>query len=245
MNDEIDYSIHYKRWHKGTDEEYVAQSKLYGRLLNKVINNIPKDGKVLDYGCGSGLLVYFLTKQFLNVEGVDASSHQIETGLAHGLPVKHLPVLEYPKWAEDHKNYYDAIFLFDVLEHVPVVEQIAFLRKLVGTLKQSAPIFIKVPNANSLMAARWRYIDWTHLSSFTECSLDFVCLNSGLKNVAYLDDETSLSPRYPWLPRWGLRNFYLRRLGRAIWRIYLGAEIGQEVNNVKLGINLFAKATKA
>lgn len=244
MVDQIDYSIHYKRWHKGTLDEYEVQAKLYDHLLHGAIKAIPKSAKILDYGCGSGLLVYYLREHFDDVEGVDASVQQVTSALEHKLPVRHLPIDSFPNWADSHGDAYDVVFLFDVLEHIPALNQIDFLRQLVGTMKHGAQIYLKVPNANSLLASRWRYIDWTHLSSFTECSLDFVCLNSGLSNVEYLDDETSLTPRYPWLPRWGLKNFYLKKLGRAIWRIYLKAEIGREADKIKLGINLFARAIK-
>lgn len=244
MVEQIDYSIHYKRWHNGSPDEYDAQAKLYDHLLHDAIKRISKSAKILDDGCGSGLLVHYLRQHFDSVERVDSSVQQVASALVLKLPAKHLPLSDFAGWADLHDDAYDAVFLFDVLEHVPISNQIDFLRKLVGTMKHGAQLYLKVPNANSLLASKWRYIDWTHLSSFTECSLDFVCLSSGLASIEYLDDETSLASRYPWLPRWGLRSFYLKKLGWAIWRICLKAEFGREADTIRLGINLFARAIK-
>lgn len=226
-------------------EHFEAVANTYGTLLNTIIESIPSSAKILDYGCGSGLLTYFLRKRFESVIGVDASSQQVNVAKKIGLPVELLSVNDFNAWCESHAQSFDVIFLFDVLEHVPVNSQIDFMRKLVQTLKTNGYIYIKVPNANSLLAARWRYIDWTHHSSFTECSLDFVCLNSGLTDLQYFDDESSLKPRLAWLPRWGLRRYYAKVFFRSIWKLYLKIELGSQADAIKVGYNLFLRARKA
>ena len=105
-------------------------------------------------------------------------------------------------------------------------------------------MFLKVPNANSLLASRWRYIDWTHTSSFTEASLDFVCLNAGFTNITYLPDDSSGRPRRPWLPQPGLARYHLRGLFRSLWKLYLISELGSaQAKPISVGYNLFAKCT--
>jgi len=244
MATNIDYSIHYRRWHKDSIDHFEAVSNTYGKLLSPVLYSIPLSAKILDYGCGSGLLTYFLTKRFEDVIGVDASSQQVETGKKIGLPIELLKICDFKRWCESKEQIFDVIFLFDVLEHVPVSSQIDFLRELVKTLKTDGNIYIKVPNANSLLASRWRYIDWTHHSSFTECSLDFVCLNSGLTNLQYLDDESSLQPSLPWFPRWGLRQYYVKIFFRKLWKIYLKSELGSQADSINVGYNLLLQASK-
>jgi len=245
MTKDIDYSIYYNRWHKDSVEHFEEVAKTYGRLLNTLIESIPSSAKILDYGCGSGLLTYFLKKRFEYVIGVDASSQQVNVAKTMGLPVELLSVDDFSQWCESKIQSFDVVFLFDVLEHIPVISQIEFMRKLVRTLKTHGEIYIKVPNANSLLAAIWRYNDWTHHSSFTECSLDFVCLNSGLTDLQYLDDESSLKPRLAWVPRWGLRRYYVKALSRKLWKIYLKSELGAQADAIKVGYNLFLRARKA
>ena len=244
MSDKYDYSIQYRRWQSGSGKELNQSLRTYDRWIGHLIKEHPPVSAVLDYGCGFGTLVYYLQTRFHNVYGVDASEEQIAVAAANGLPVCFLPVTEFLSWCNERKDVFDIIFLFDVLEHIPVTEQIRFMRHLTGTLRRNGTIYIKVPNANSLLASRWRYIDWTHWSSFTECSLDFVCLNSGLDRIEYMDDESSMTPRYWWVPRWSLRHFYMKWLFRTIWKTYLRAELGSQATAIKVGYNLFARARK-
>lgn len=244
MTNKIDYSINYKRWHDGSAEELIVAAKMYERWIGPLVSQHPTSSKVLDYGCAFGSLVYYLKQRFDHVQGVDASEEQIEVARSHDLPVHFLPVKEFSCWSEKNTGTFDVIFLFDVLEHIPAPEQIDFMRSLSRTLKSGGTIYVKVPNANSLLASRWRYIDWTHCSSFTESSLDFVLLNSGIDDIVYFNDESSITPRYWWIPRWGHRHFYLKSLFRRLWLIYLRAELGRQADEIKTGYNLFARAKR-
>jgi len=237
---DIDYSLHYRRWNSTTPEFYEQQANFFSRLLSNELSKFSSDCKVLDYGCGYGLLTYFLTGKFKDVIGVDASKQQIEAGLTRDLPLLYLPVHSFPSWCDENQLSFDLIFLFDVLEHIKSEDQIFFMRKLVLLLKPGGSIYIKVPNANSLLASRWRYIDWTHLSSFTEASLDFVCLNSNLIEPKYLQDDSSLLPHLFWVPRPSILRVYLKIFLRKLWKLYLWSELGPQVKDISVGYNLFA-----
>jgi SAM-dependent methyltransferase len=241
---DIDYTIHYRRWHATTREHFAQQALLYKNLVGEIVSGLPKDSQILDYGCGSGLLSFYLSQEFSNVVSIDADPHQITVAKGMGLNANVLAVEAFDEWVAENSDHFDVIFLFDVLEHVPVNSQISFLRGLCSTLKHGGQIVVKVPNATSLLAARWRYIDWTHTSSFTEASLDFILLNAGLSQPEYLTDDSSLRPRMPWLPRPSLARYYLRGLLRSMWRLYLFAELGDQVKGITVGYNLFAKATR-
>lgn len=241
--DAIDYSIHYRRWHSEDDAHYELVAKKLHRWLEPHLRDIAPTARVLDYGCGFGLLLNYLCTRFPNASGVDASSQQVEVARRRGLDARHVPIDAYADWAQTHSEQFDVIFLFDVLEHLPPGEQMQFLHRLVGTLKPQGTMFLKVPNASSPLASRWRYIDWTHWSSFTEPSLDFVCLHAGLQDIRYLNDDSSVRPRWHWLPRWGLRHYYIKNAVRAFWRLYTDSEVGER--NVHFGLNLMVRATRA
>jgi SAM-dependent methyltransferase len=241
---EIDYTIYYRRWHENTPEFFAAQAPMFRRLLSGIVVSLPKDAQVLDYGCGYGLLSFYLKQEFQDVLSVDSSPQQIAVAKNMGLNAKVVAIEAFESWAASQAGRFDAIFLFDVLEHVPVNLQIAFLRTLSSTLKLEGQLLVKVPNANSLMATRWRYNDWTHTSSFTEASLDFVCLNAGLTQPVYLPDDSSMRPRLPWLPRPSIARYYLRVLLRSLWKLYLYAELGDQVKQITVGYNLFARTTR-
>lgn len=244
MSDEIDYSIHYRRWHDESEAHFAKVAQQLDAWLAPAIAHLPRDAQVLDYGCGFGLLTNYLLQRFPKAQGVDASEQQVSVARGRNLPVTHVPIADFAEWAQRHEGAFDVIFLMDVLEHVPPAEQIRFLRRLVATLRPQGQIFIKVPNASSLLAARWRYIDWTHLASFTEASLEFVCRHAGLDDFVALPDDSSPRARLPWLPRWGMRHYYVKQFVRWLWRQYIRSEIGADERHVHLGLNLMLRATR-
>lgn len=244
MQDDIDYSVYYRRWHNESDQHFDFVARHLTQWLGPQIAHLPAGARVLDYGCGFGLLTHYLRQRFAGAEGVDASAQQVEVARRRGLPVELVTVEAFAAWAEDRRARYDAVFLFDVLEHIPPAEQLRFMRLLAATLRPGGEMYIKVPNANSPLAARWRYNDWTHHASFTECSLEFVCVHAGLGNLQALVDETSTPARWPWIPRWGLRHYYVKHFVRWLWRLYLRSEIGSDERHVRLGLNLLVKAQR-
>ena len=240
----IDYSVYYRRWHDESPGHFDKAAAHLAHWLGPSIAHLPADARVLDYGCGFGLLTSFLRGRFPDTAGVDASAQQVAVARGRGLPVTQVTVEDFPAWALERLDHFDAVFLFDVLEHVPPASQMAFLRRLARTLKPGGEIYIKVPNANSLLASRWRYNDWTHGSSFTECSLHFVCHHAGLGELTLLDDDSSGRLRWPWVPRWKRRRHYVKAVVRWLWRQYLRSEMGDEANQLPLGVNLMARAKR-
>lgn len=245
MTTKINYSLHYKKWHSGSPEEYIMRLPFYEKLLNKELDKIRKGSLFLDYGCGYGHLVFYLLKKGFSVQGVDSSLEQVTHAKSANLPVDHVNVDNFPRWCSTNKNKFDVIFLFDVLEHVPALEQIEFLVLLSSTLKSEGVIYIKVPNAHNIIASHWRYLDWTHVSSFSVYSLDFVCENAGLKITKLLTDDSSLAPNYWFIPRPGVLRFYLRASVRLIWRMLLYVELGRAAWKLPVGSNIFVKAQKS
>ena len=240
---EFDYSLHYARWHENSPEYFEQQAHAFDSWLSPSLEGLPADSRILDYGCGFGLLSYYLRKRFDCVASVDSSAEQIAIAKSRGLNAAVVAIEEFESWTTAHCRCFDVIFLFDVLEHIPVGGQIKFLSLLRSTLSEKGCIFLKVPNANSMLASRWRYIDWTHTCSFTEASLDFVCLNAGLDNITYLPDDSSARPRLPWLLRPGLIRYHLRNLFRWLWKLYLFTELGEQAKTISVGYNLFARCT--
>ena len=241
---EIDYNYHYAKWHDGSDQDYSQASANYHYFMNDIISEIPENSKILDYGCGTGCLVHYLAQKFTDVIGIDADASQIRVGQNRGLPISQVDLEHFEGWCKNHLDTFDVIFLMDVLEHVPKAAQITFLQTLSSVLKHNGLMYIKVPNANSPMAARWLYIDWTHSTSFTEHSLDFICHHGKLSIDEFLPDETGIEPRLKVLIRPKLKYYYLKKIIRLIWRLYLKSE-GENISDKNLlNKNLFVKCIK-
>ncbi|MEU5836793.1 methyltransferase domain-containing protein [Streptomyces diacarni] len=102
--------------------------------------HIPREGRVIDYGCGYGRLTAHLTELgYPHVTGVDPSRAMIERGLRErpGLALRHQPGLPLP----EADGSFDAALLFAVLNCVPddssqraVVAELARVVRPGGTL---------------------------------------------------------------------------------------------------------------
>ena len=179
-------------------------------------------------------------KGYINTVGIDTSSQQVEVAKSHGLPAEYVP--DTDAWLLDRESTFDAIFLYDVLEHIPVSHQIDFVVGIFRALKPKGVLYLRTPNANSTFAGRYRWGDWTHHCSFTEHSLDFVLFNAGFTNIEVKED---FSGKYPiWLPRPSLFGI-LRSIYYVIRRLQAIAEFGpRQGRKIPLTINIIGIAQK-
>ncbi len=243
---EIDYSLHYAKWHDHSDAHYAFNAAFYARLLRPVLPMLPLDSRILDVGCGSGLLVHALLELgYAQSRGIDSSAQQITVARQRGLPCELSEAAHIHRLADTRPGELDAIFLMDVLEHVPVAEQMALVQALQRLLAPGGRLVVSVPNANSSFASRWRYLDWTHQCLFTEHSLEFVLLNQGFTDIRFLPYEYGEAPRWPYAHRPAFWVAALRRLVRGFRRLEAIGEMGRQGLHVPLGPNLLAVARTA
>jgi predicted TPR repeat methyltransferase len=197
---------------------------------------------VLDVGCGMGFALLTMKHLgFTSLTGVEVDAGQVASCQAKGLNVEQAP--DTISWLRDRPASADLILCLDVLEHVPVLQQIDFARAIRSALSDSGLLICTVPNANSALAARWRYNDWTHSSSFTEHSLDLVLWNGGFKQIDIQPVEFNTRPKRVWLPVGGARHWWAFKFFRLIRRLQLMAELGPGQGRVvPLSLNILATA---
>jgi len=120
------------------------------------------------------------------------------------------------------------------------------LRSIHQSLKPGGRLILTVPNANSSLSARWRYIDWTHETSFTEHSLDFILSNAGFGQIDIRGSEFNRRPPLPFLPISGSRHWWAFCFFRLFRRLEMMAELGPDQGRkVPLSLNLLAIADKS
>jgi 2-polyprenyl-3-methyl-5-hydroxy-6-metoxy-1,4-benzoquinol methylase len=173
----------------------------------------PRGQRVLDVGCGSGLLGMRLRERGNTVWGADRASDV--AALAKGRLDRFLllDVLDYELVGEIlGAERFDAIVFADVLEHLP--DPVATLRSYRRFLAPDGVILISVPNVAvwnvraGLLLGRFEYtptgtLDSTHLRFFTRASLAKVLHEAGLR-IEALD----VNP--------GIARAFVARLKRAI-----------------------------
>lgn len=114
-----------------------------------VIDSIShKKGKVLDIGCGAGLLTNALAKEGYNVTGIDLSESSLEMAQAFDSTksVEYLYANAYSLPFQD--NAYDAVCAMDVLEHVQHPEKL--LQEASRVLRPGGQLFFHTFNRNPL-----------------------------------------------------------------------------------------------
>jgi 2-polyprenyl-3-methyl-5-hydroxy-6-metoxy-1,4-benzoquinol methylase len=135
------------------DEKPSIAQKLVMWLFYSRLKRVKSGGKILDFGAGSGNL-----SQYLKNKGYDVDSYEVDEKSKNWLKEKRkLNVIDKPK-----DNYYDAIILEQVLEHVP--RPVETLEKLKDSLKKDGVLFISLPNINSTQAKLFKE-EWFHLDA--------------------------------------------------------------------------------
>ena len=242
LTSQYDYTIYYRNWHSETEAHVAEMKGYYFGLLGKHLPE-PQGKTLLDVGCGMGLALRAMKDYgFDRVHGVDVSPEQIAAGRRLGASCE--LVNDTRAYLSDCTERYDVVLLLDVLEHVPVDEQIGLMRALRGALQPAGRVIITVPNATSPLASRWRYGDFTHYSSFTEYSLQFVLLNAGFSRVEIPGQGPVKRPPL----RFWSRGYWLslrRWMVRFMWRQIVAAELDlKSVDSICTELNLLCVAYK-
>lgn len=238
----LDYQSYYRRWHDDSPEHLARMIRHFGE---KLAPHLPPDrqARVLDVGCGMGFALEALrARGYQNLQGIEIDARQASAAQARNFTVAH--VVESNAWLRAHPGSFELILILDVLEHVPREHQFEFLTSLHAALAPSGRLICTVPNANSSLAPRQRYMDWTHQGGFTEHSLEFALHHGGFHEIAIFADDGP-RPRLPWLPLWRRRWWYVRGFFRTVRRLQLIAEIGpEEGRRAPLSLNLLGVARK-
>ncbi len=107
----------------------------------------PEKAKVLDIGCGGGLFLSLLVREGAQVAGIELSDSRAQYAAAkHGLEVHKQPI-ESDFWQKDYRDYFDAVTLWDVIEHVNYPART--LQCAVNVLKTGGLLLIDTPCRDS------------------------------------------------------------------------------------------------
>lgn len=134
-----------------------AMVRLVGaRHVRFLVRGLPPGGRILDVGCGRGVLLGAFADLGYEVHGVEIS----ETAVAGADPRVQIRIADQLAEAEYPPDYFDQVVIWHVLEHV--ADPRGTIREAHRILKPGGKVVVAVPNFSSLQA-RWAGAAWFHL----------------------------------------------------------------------------------
>lgn len=124
---------------KSVQERYLTKY-FYGSShwwAKKIIDNFPKNTKVLDVGPGSGFVA-----DILNLDDYKIFAIEIDQKTRELLQDKYNGI--YEDLSELKENEFDVVIMLDVLEHM--TNPVQFLKNILKLLKPNSELIISVPN---------------------------------------------------------------------------------------------------
>ncbi len=123
---------------------------LYKRVCK---SGLASTDKVLEIGCGIGILTYLLSIKIKKgeIEVVDISKKSIEFAKKHlkkaNVQFTVSSILQY----KTKLLHFDKILLFDTLEHIPEENHLELFTNIGKWLSNDGIIFINIPNPNYIL----------------------------------------------------------------------------------------------
>jgi 2-polyprenyl-3-methyl-5-hydroxy-6-metoxy-1,4-benzoquinol methylase len=126
---------------QANQKKFANQADILAQYLPLVSAN------VLDIGCGGGLFLSLLKQKGSQVTGIELSDSRAQYAkTSHGLDIDKHPI-ESDFWQQRYAGHFDAVTLWDVIEHVNYPEQT--LRSAVNVLKPGGFLLIDTPCRDS------------------------------------------------------------------------------------------------
>lgn len=118
------------------------------RLL--ALCKVGKDDRVVDFGCGSGLLMGYLAPRAHSYTGVDFSQAFIDTAVARqqrlGIANAGFHCADINRFCRQHQGEFDVAFALDFSEHVYDDEWVQILAAIHSSLKPGGRFYLHTPN---------------------------------------------------------------------------------------------------
>lgn len=138
----------YEKKHHNLEEDYCWFKARRDIIIN-LLEKYPKNSKILDIGCSSGILIKSLNKRdFYNIYGIDISEEAIK--ICENKKIKNISLMKGEKL--DFKNEeFDIIIASDVLEHIK--DEKGAIKEWRRVLKEGGVLIIFAPAFNFLWSA--------------------------------------------------------------------------------------------
>lgn len=178
-------TTHYHYVAPATQASFRKRYYVWRSCLNDFLPR-DKESAILEVGSGVGHNLYALhALGYTNVMGIDYSKECVEESHKHGFSVQLVNEDTEKRFFSRHKNAYDAIVLYDVLEHYEPHDALDLLSRIARCLRVDGRTIISVPNAAHPFSNSLLFADITHKFIYTETSLSQLLRNAGFSHVRF------------------------------------------------------------
>lgn len=240
----MDYEYYYRNWHDGSDEHFQRMVDAYKVFLLPYTQTIPADSRIVEIGSGVGYCLEALNQLgFSNVVGIELDKKMADKALKRGLNVINSSIQDYLTQDNVHMPT-TLVLMFDVLEHVPKDDVLPLLKNIYSMLADDGVFLCQTPNCYSIAGSAFRYVDWTHVSSFSCYSFDALLHTAGFQSIRILDPAPILWPNIKQVIRNPLRAIppFKKWIARKLFLFMLEQEVGKY--NGPISANMLAIAMK-
>lgn len=168
----------------GTEE---LTEKVQARFVNYFLNS---PGKVLEIGCGRGVMLTMLKGKGIQAYGIDLSETAVKYCLGKGLDATCDDILSHLRSLKE--NSIGGIFCAHVIEHLKPDDAIELFKQAYRVMKQKSKLIIVTPNAKDLRTTERFWLDITHVRPYPEKLLCALLQMEGFQSIkAFSDREPS------------------------------------------------------
>lgn len=133
--------------------ENIGVTQFTTNSYKYVLENEPKNNKILEVGCSSGYFLYLMQKNgFTDVAGIEPSKYAQE-GIKNGVNI--INDFFDKKY---FKEKYDTVMSFFVFEHLP--DPVSIFKDLIDIIKDDGKIILAVPNFYHFQLQHLWYFSW-------------------------------------------------------------------------------------
>ena len=141
-----------------------------------------KEAAILDIGVGNGEMLHLLKDSgYINAEGADISKSAVNACVARGY--RCTLTENTVDFLRSHPGKFAMISMFHVIEHISKDDIIPVITACYEALTDDGVLILETPNMASHDAVYMRYVDFTHVTGYTEPSLRQMLMICGFRKM--------------------------------------------------------------
>lgn len=157
---------------------------------------LPKQGRVLDIGCGEGSFLDVARAAGLQPVGID---RDVRTAQQRGHEAHAGSAQQVLHAMAAAGRQFDAAVLAHTIEHMGGTEALRLLQAIAGVLPPGTPLVVVTPNSkNHIVLSELFWLDPTHVRPYPRALLERLLVASGFAVIASFDDANTRPTRSLW-----------------------------------------------